>query len=55
MPRQSLKLGLLAVILMQIFTLFYMLHAYDKFVSNPENYYKNYINQYSEDATPDNQ
>ncbi|TSC53407.1 MAG: hypothetical protein LiPW39_272 [Parcubacteria group bacterium LiPW_39] len=43
MPRHPLKLGLLAVIILQIISIFYLLHFYNKFVSNPENYYKDFL------------
>lgn len=43
MPKTYFKFGLLAVIILQIISLFYLLHFYNKFVSNPENYYKNFL------------
>ncbi len=43
MPRTNFKFGLLAVIILQIISLFYLLHFYDKFVSNSDNYYKNFL------------
>ena len=38
-----IKLGLLAVIILEIGVLLFMLRVYDKFVSAPENYYQNIL------------
>ncbi len=43
---KHIKLGLVCVIIFQIVGLFYLLHVYNKFVSNPNNYFKNYLTQY---------
>jgi hypothetical protein len=43
MPRQTIKLGLAAVMILQILSIFYLLHFYNNFVSNPNNYYKNFL------------
>ncbi|KKS65933.1 MAG: hypothetical protein UV36_C0039G0011 [Parcubacteria group bacterium GW2011_GWC2_42_6] len=43
------KWGLAAVIIAQIISIFYLMNVYDKFVSNPDNYYKNIL------ASKDNQ
>ncbi len=45
---KHIKLGLVCVIIFQIVSLFYLLHVYDKFVSNPDNYYKNRLTQYQQ-------
>ncbi len=45
---KHIKLGLVCVIIFQIVSLFYLLHVYDKFVSNPDNYYKNCLTQYQQ-------
>jgi len=36
-----IKWGLVCVAIFEIVSLFFLLHVYDKFVSNPDNYYKN--------------
>lgn len=38
-----IKLGIFAVLILEIFTIFYGLFMYDKLVSNPDNYYKRII------------
>lgn len=45
MNQSPIKLGLLAVIVLQIGVLFFMLRVYDDFVSSPESYYKNILVQ----------
>jgi len=45
---RHIKFGLICVIILEIFVLFYSLHVYDKFVSNKENYYKNYLTKYNQ-------
>ena len=35
--------GFLALVILQIISIFYLLRVYDNFVSNPENYYKNIL------------
>jgi hypothetical protein len=45
---KHIKLGLACVIIFQIVSLFYLLHIYNKFVSNPDNYFKNYLTQYQQ-------
>jgi len=42
---KHIKLGLMCVIIFQIISLFYLLHVYNEFVSNPKNYYVNYLTQ----------
>ncbi len=41
--RTKFKWGLVAVIILQIISVFYLLRIYNNFVSNPENYYKNVL------------
>lgn len=41
--KPNYKWGFLALIILQIFSVFYFLRIYDNFVSNPENYYKNIL------------
>ncbi len=36
---KHIKMGLLCVIILQVISLFYLLHVYNEFVSNPKNYY----------------
>ncbi len=38
-----IKLGLLAVIILEIGSLFFLLHIYNDFVSSPDSYYKNIL------------
>lgn len=38
-----IKFGLICIALLEIGILFFSLHIYNKFVSNKENYYKNYL------------
>ncbi len=40
MLKINLKLGFLAVIILEIAFTFYLLRIYHHFVSNPENYYR---------------
>ncbi len=42
------KFGLICVAIFEIVVLFYSLHIYNKFVSNSENYYKNYLTRYEQ-------
>jgi len=44
MGKPYIKLGLMALAIFEIAGIFYMLSAYNKLVSNPENYYKNFLN-----------
>jgi len=44
MGKPYIKLGLMALAIFEIAGIFYMLSAYNKLVSNPENYYKNVLN-----------
>jgi len=37
------KWGFLALIILQITSIFYLLKVYDNFVSNSDNYYKNIL------------
>ena len=41
--KPNYKWGFLALIVLQIFSIFYLLGVYDNFVSDPENYYKNIL------------
>ncbi len=43
MGKFPVKLGLVAVIAVEIIFVFYLLRVYDKFVSDPDNYYKNIL------------
>ena len=43
--RLKIKWGFVAVIILEIGCIFYALKIYNKFVSNPDNYYKNILNQ----------
>lgn len=38
-----IKWGLVILAIFQIVAIFFMLHFYNKLVSNPENYYKNIL------------
>jgi hypothetical protein len=49
MNQSPIKLGLLAVIILQIGVLFFMLRFYDDFVSSPDNYYKNILVRQTEE------
>lgn len=40
MNQSPVKLGLVAVVILEIGVLFFMLRVYDDFVSSPDNYYK---------------
>jgi len=40
---QQAKWGLAIVAIFQIVAIFFMLHFYNKLVSNPDNYYKNIL------------
>jgi hypothetical protein len=37
------KFGLICVAIFEIVSIFFMLHVYNKFVSDPSNYFKNYL------------
>lgn len=39
----KLKFGLLAVIILEIISIFYLMSAYKKFAGNANNYYKNIL------------
>ncbi|MBU1102229.1 hypothetical protein KJ853_01050 [Patescibacteria group bacterium] len=43
-----IKFGLICVAIFEIAVLFYSLHIYNKFVSNPDNYYKNSLTKYEQ-------
>ena len=43
MNQSPVKLGLVAVVILEIGVLFFMLRVYDDFVSSPDNYYKNIL------------
>ncbi|MBU4142917.1 hypothetical protein KJ590_02860 [Patescibacteria group bacterium] len=43
-----MKFGLICVAIFDIAVLFYSLNVYNKFVSNPDNYYKNYLTKYEQ-------
>ena len=45
---KNLKLGLACVAIFEIVSLFYLLNVYNKFVSNPDNYFKNYLTKYQQ-------
>ncbi len=45
--KPNYKWGFLALIALQIFSIFYLLRVYDNFVSDPENYYKNILSSSS--------
>jgi hypothetical protein len=47
MQKQHIKLGFLAIAILEIISIFYMLNIYNKLVSNSENYYKNILVQQS--------
>jgi len=41
----QIKLGLLVLVIFQIAAIFFMLNFYHKLVSNPDNYYKDILNE----------
>ena len=43
MGKAPIKLGLLAIIILEIGSLFFLLRVYDDFVSSPDSYYKNIL------------
>jgi len=43
MERTPIKFGLVAVIILEVASIFYFLHVYHDFVSSPENYYRNIL------------
>ncbi|OGZ41553.1 MAG: hypothetical protein A3B04_01195 [Candidatus Portnoybacteria bacterium RIFCSPLOWO2_02_FULL_39_11] len=43
MQRAPIKIGLLAVVILEIGSLFFLLHIYNDFVSSPDSYYKNIL------------
>ena len=49
MNQSPVKLGLVAVVILEIGVLFFMLRVYDDFVSSPDNYYKNILVEQIED------
>ncbi len=49
-----LKIGLVVVAIFEIISLFYFLYIYNKFVSNPENYFKNYLTKYAQEEARGN-
>lgn len=43
MGKAPIKFGLLAIIILEIGSLFFLLRVYDDFVSSPDSYYKNIL------------
>ena len=43
MQTAPIKLGLLAVVILEIGSLFFLLRVYDDFVASPDSYYKNIL------------
>lgn len=45
---KRLKFGFLVVVIMEIGVIFYLLRVYNRFVSSPDNYYKNILTHRAE-------
>lgn len=50
MNQSPVKMGLLAVIILEIGVLFFMLRVYNDFVSTPDNYYKNILTKQAQEV-----